>query len=126
MEQKFYQCEHCGNMVAAVKVEGCPITCCGKPMKELVPGATDGAHEKHVPTVTLSGSNVHVQVGEVEHPMVEAHYIQFIILETNRGAQIAYLKPEEKPVADFVLAEGEKAVAVYEYCNLHGLWVKEL
>ena len=28
--------------------------------------------------------------------------------------------------AEFVLADGDKAVAAYEYCNLHGLWVKEL
>ena len=123
---KIYYCETCGNIITKLNDSGVPVVCCGKPMKELVPGATDGAHEKHVPAVTVNGSNVHVQIGEVEHPMVEAPYIQFIILETACGCQIAYLKPEEKPVADFVLAEGDKAVAVYEYCNLHGLWVKEL
>ncbi len=123
---KFYICEHCGNIITKVKDAGVPVVCCGQPMKELVPGATDGAFEKHVPAVTIEGNTVKVQVGEVEHPMVEAHFIQFIALETKNGAQIKYLKPEEKPAAEFVLADGDEAVAVYEYCNLHGLWVKEV
>ena len=123
---KFYRCETCGNIITKHNDSGVPVVCCGQPMKELVPGAVDGAVEKHVPAVTVSGNTVKVQVGEVEHPMVEGHYIQFIALETSVGAQIKYLKPEEKPVAEFVVAVGAKAVAVYEYCNLHGLWVKEL
>ena len=123
---KFYRCERCGNIITKLNDSGVPVVCCGEPMKELVPGATDGAFEKHVPAVTVEGSTVKVQIGEVEHPMVEAHYIQFIALETKNGCQVKYLKPEEKPVAEFVLAEGDSAVAVYEYCNLHGLWVKEV
>ena len=123
---KFYRCEHCGNIIIKLNDSGVPVVCCGQPMKELVPGATDGAYEKHVPAVTVDGSIVKVQVGEVEHPMVEAHFIQFIVLETSAGYQVKYLKPEEKPVAEFTVPAGEKAVAVYEYCNLHGLWVKEV
>ena len=118
---KFFKCETCGNIITKVNDAKVPVVCCGQPMKELVPGATDGAYEKHVPAVTVK-----VQIGEAEHPMLEAHYIQFIVLETKNGHQIKYLKPEEKPVAEFVLTEGDTAVAVYEYCNLHGLWVKEL
>lgn len=123
---KFYRCEHCGNIITKLNDSGVPVVCCGEPMKELVPGATDGAYEKHVPAVTVDGSTVKVQIGEVEHPMLEEHYIQFIALDTKTGAQIKYLKPGEKPVAEFVLAAGDTAVAVFEYCNLHGLWVKEL
>ncbi len=123
---KFYRCEHCGSIITKVNDSKVPVVCCGEPMKELVPGASDGAFEKHVPAVTIEGNNVKVQVGEVEHPMMEAHYIQFIALETKNGAQIKYLKPEEKPVAEFILADGDSAVAVYEYCNLHGLWIKEV
>ncbi len=123
---KFYRCEHCGNIITKVNDSKVPVVCCGEPMKELVPGASDGAFEKHVPAVTIEGNKVKVQVGEVEHPMMEAHYIQFIALETKNGAQIKYLKPEEKPVAEFILADGDSAVAVYEYCNLHGLWIKEI
>lgn len=123
---KFYRCEHCGNIVIKLHDSGVPVVCCGQPMKELVPGATDGAYEKHVPSVTVGGSTVKVQIGEVEHPMMEEHYIQFIVLQTTDGYQIKNLKAGDKPVAEFVVAAGDKAVAVYEYCNLHGLWVKEL
>jgi len=123
---KFYRCEHCGNIITKVNDSGVPVVCCGEPMKELVPGATDGAFEKHVPFVTVDGKTVKVQIGEVEHPMLEAHYIQFIALETKNGVQIRYLKAGDKPAAEFVIADGDSAVAVYEYCNLHGLWVKEL
>ena len=123
---KFYRCEHCGNIIIKLHDSGVPVVCCGQPMTELVPGATDGAYEKHVPAVTLDGSVVKVQIGEVEHPMMEEHYIQFIVLETSSGYQIKNLKAGDKPVAEFTLTAGDKAVAVYEYCNLHGLWVKEV
>ncbi len=123
---KFYKCETCGNIITKLNDSGVPVVCCGKPMTELVPGSVDAAQEKHVPAVTVSGNKVSVQVGEVEHPMLDEHYIQFIVLETATGFQKKTLKPGEKPVAEFVLADGEKAVAVYEYCNLHGLWVKEI
>ncbi len=123
---KFYKCETCGNIITKLNDSGVPVVCCGKPMTELVPGAVDAAQEKHVPAVTVDGAGVSVQVGEVEHPMLDEHYIQFIVLETAQGFQKKTLKPGEKPVAEFTVADGDKAVAVYEYCNLHGLWVKEL
>ncbi len=123
---KFYKCERCGNIITKIVDSGVPVVCCGEPMKELVPRAVDGALEKHVPAVTVEGNVIKVQVGEVEHPMTDAHYIQFIALETKKGCQIKKLTPADKPVAEFVLAAGEEAVAVYEYCNLHGLWVKEI
>lgn len=123
---KFYRCEHCGNIIIKLHDSGVPVVCCGQPMKELVPGATDGAYEKHVPAVMVNGNSVKVQIGEVEHPMVEAHFIQFIVLETANGYQIKNLKAGDAPVAEFTVAADDKAVAVYEYCNLHGLWVKEI
>ena len=123
---KFFRCRKCGNFFMQIKDSKVPAFCCGEAMEELAPGATDGAFEKHVPAVTVEGNTVNVQVGEVEHPMIEAHYIQFIALETKNGCQVRYLKPEQKPMAEFILADGDSAVAVYEYCNLHGLWVKEI
>ena len=123
---KFYRCEICGNIITKLNDSGVPVVCCGKPLTELVPGAVDAAQEKHVPAVTVSGNKVTVQVGEVEHPMLDEHYIQFIVLETKTGFQKKTLKPGDNPVAEFVLADGDSAVAAYEYCNLHGLWVKEI
>lgn len=126
MDIKFYKCEHCGNIAIKVVDAGVPMVCCGEKMTELVPGAVDGALEKHVPAVSVEGSHVHVQVGEVAHPMTEAHLIQFIVLVTEKGHQVVSLTADNEPVADFELSEGDAAVKVYEYCNLHGLWVKEL
>ena len=124
MEQKFYICKHCGNIIAMVKSSGVPIICCGEPMKELVPGETDGALEKHVPVYEVSGNKVTVKVGEVEHPMLEEHYIQWISLQTKQGNQRKALKPGDKPTVDFCICDGDEVEAVYEYCNLHGLWKK--
>ena len=123
---KFYKCKTCGNIITKLDDSGVPVVCCGEKMEELVPGAVDGALEKHVPSVTVDGNVVKVQVGEVEHPMLEEHFIKFIVLETSSGSMIKNLSPKDKPVAEFTLPAGDKAVAVYEYCNLHGLWVKEL
>ena len=121
---KFLKCAHCGQMVAMVKETGVPVICCGEPMKELKAGETDGAREKHVPVVEVKDGKVFVKVGDVEHPMLEEHFIEWIAIETNLGNQRKQLKPGEKPEAEFALLEGEEVIAVYEYCNLHGLWKK--
>lgn len=123
---KFYRCEKCGKIVEMIKSSPCPTMCCGEAMVEIVPGTSDGAHEKHVPAVTVDGNTVNVKVGEVEHPMMDAHYIMWIALETKQGVQRKSLNPGEKPEAVFALAEGDEAVAAYEYCNLHGLWKAEI
>ena len=122
MRQKFYVCEHCGNIITKVKESGVPVMCCGQKMTEMIPGTTDAAVEKHVPVYEVEGNVVNVKVGSVEHPMVAEHYIQWIVVQTNQGAQIKYLQPEHPPVASFSLAEGEVVEYVLEYCNLHGLW----
>ena len=122
MELKFYRCSHCGNIVAYVKSSGVPVVCCGEKMQQLIPGTTDAAVEKHVPVYTVEGNIVKVQVGSVAHPMLEEHSIEWIALQTNKGNQRKVLKPGEAPEACFLLCDGEEVEAVYEYCNLHGLW----
>ena len=104
-----------------VEDKGVPVMCCGQKMTELVAGTTDAAQEKHVPVVEKDGSKVKVKVGSVEHPMMDEHYIQWVCLETENGSQIKYLKPGTKPEAEFTL-DNDQLKAVYEYCNLHGLW----
>lgn len=123
---KFYVCKHCGNIITYLNNAGVPVVCCGEKMSELIPGTTDAAVEKHVPAVSVDGNVVTVKVGEVEHPMVDVHYIQWIVLQTNQGNLIKNLQPNQPPVATFVLADGEQAIAAYEYCNLHGLWKKDI
>ncbi len=123
----FYKCSKCGNFVTFLTAKtGCTPECCGEAMTEIVPNTVDAAVEKHVPVVTVDGDKVKVAVGSVAHPMLPEHSIQFIILETDKGYQKKDLKPGEEAVAEFVLAAGEKAVAAYEYCNLHGLWKAEI
>ena len=127
MAKRFFVCEKCGNIVGLIKDAGGPLSCCGQPMKELVPNTVDAAAEKHVPVITLDreGGEVTVQVGTVAHPMLPEHFIEWIALETQEGNQRKELKPGSKPQAVFMLAETDKAVAAYAYCNLHGLWKAE-
>lgn len=124
MEQKFYICNHCGNIIAKVHDAGVPVVCCGEPMSEIVPGTTDAAVEKHVPEYTVEDGIVKVCVGSVEHPMVPEHYIQWISLQTKQGNQRKVLSPEDKPEACFALCCDDEVEAVYAYCNLHSLWKK--
>ncbi|MBQ9611002.1 MAG: desulfoferrodoxin [Lachnospiraceae bacterium] len=120
------RCEGCGKIVAVVKGSTCPTKCCGEPMVEMVPNTTDGAHEKHVPVIKVEGNLVTVTVGSVEHPMLEEHSIEWIMLETKEGRQRKTLKPGMKPQAVFAITEGDEVVAAYEYCNLHGFWKAEI
>ena len=113
---------HCGNVITKMVDSGVPVVCCGENMVELVPNTSDGAGEKHIPIVAVNGSIVTVNVSTVEHPSIDKHYIQWIAIETENGYQVKNLKPGDKPQAQFVLGEGEKVVAAYDYCNLHGLW----
>ncbi|MDO4395562.1 MAG: desulfoferrodoxin family protein [Clostridia bacterium] len=124
MEQKFFICEHCGNMIAMVKDKGVPVMCCGQKMTELIPGTTDAAVEKHVPAYEVEGNVVKVKVGEVAHPMLEEHYIEWVSIQTKQGNQRKALNPGEAPEVCFALCDGDEVEAVYAYCNLHGLWKK--
>ena len=125
MEMKFYRCEVSGQIIAIVKKTGAPVVCCGKPMKELIPGTTDAAVEKHVPAVTVDGNKVIVAVGSVPHPMTEAHYIEWVSLKTKFGNQRKALKPGDDPCVCFAMCDGDEVEAAYAYCNLHGLWACE-
>ena len=122
---KFYICSHCGNIAEKINDSGVSMVCCGKKMDEIVPGVVEASHEKHIPVVSREGNVITVTVGSVIHPMAEEHSIEWIYLETDKGAQRKHLAPGEEPKARFVV-DGETPVAVYAYCNLHGLWKTEL
>jgi len=108
-----------------IEDKGIPVACCGNSMTELVPNTVDASNEKHLPEVELSGDNISVKVGSVPHPMTDEHYIQFIYVETENGGQRKDLKPGYSPNAGFSFVK-DKPIAVYEYCNLHGLWKTEI
>ena len=91
---------------------------------ELIANTVDAAQEKHVPVISQLGSVVTVRVGSVEHPSLDAHYIEWIVIVTETGFQMKWLKPGMTPMVEF--AVNEKVVAAYEYCNLHGLGKAEV
>ena len=122
---KVFKCAKCGNMISYLQKDECDVKCCGETMVEIVPNTTDAAGEKHVPVIEIDGNIVTVKVGSVEHPMMDAHYIQWIAIETEQGRQRKTLSPGEKPEAKFALVDGDKVKEAYEYCNLHGLWKAE-
>lgn len=125
-EQKFFRCKHCGNLIGLLHNGGAPMICCGEPMEELSPNTVEASAEKHLPAVTVSGNTVTVQIGSIEHPMVEEHHIMFIYLQTEKGGMRRCLSVGEAPRATFALTDGDKPVAVFEFCNLHGLWKTDI
>lgn len=118
---KFYKCTKCDNLFVKVLEGPCTPVCCGEPCRELVAGESDGAAEKHVPVVTREGGKIVAKVGEVAHPMLDEHSIQFIALAGKDRIEIRKLHPGEEPVAEFD-CDGLEDATVYEYCNLHGLF----
>lgn len=125
MEVKFYVCKKCGKMIAVLKGSPCPTMCCGEAMQEVIANTTDAAQEKHVPVYEVKDNIVEVNVGSIDHPMTEEHYIEWVLLQTKQGNQRKALKPNNAPKVSFALVEGDEVVSVYAYCNLHGLWKAE-
>lgn len=125
MSAKFYICRHCGNLVGMINNSGVPMVCCGEKMQALEANTTEAAGEKHIPAVTVDGGTVKVTVGEVKHPMQPEHYIQWVYVQTEKGGQRKSFKPGDEPTTTFSVVD-DKVVAVYAYCNLHGLWAVEL
>ncbi len=125
MKAKFYICRHCGNLICMIRNTGVPVMCCGQKMEALIPNTTEAAGEKHLPVVTVENGKVRVNVGEVNHPMVDEHFIEWVYVETENGGQRKALHPGDAPEVTFCVGE-DKPVAVYAYCNLHGLWMTEI
>ena len=115
----FYRCDSCGIIAVAFGEHPLPQ------LKELVPNTVDASGEKHLPVVTVEGDKLNARIGSVDHPMVPEHFIQWVFVETDKGIHRLDLQPGQEPQAVFSVP-GEKPVAVYEYCNLHGLWKTEV
>ena len=122
---KFYICPHCRNIAEMVYDTDIALYCCGDKMVELVPNTVEASGEKHKPAVRVGDGIVEVNVGSVNHPMEAVHWIEWVQLITDRGSQKKYLNPGDAPNVKFLLAD-EKPVAVYAFCNLHGLWKTDL
>jgi superoxide reductase len=117
--RRLYKCSICGNIVEVVHAGAGRLVCCGQPMRLLAENAVDAALEKHVPVIEKTDTGVKVKVGSVPHPMTEKHYIEWIEFMANGVSHRKFLKPGDKPEAEFEVSGDVTARA---YCNLHGLW----
>lgn len=120
---KFYKCKVCGQILAVIKDTGVKPYCCNEEMEELSPKTNEtNLNEKHIPIFKTNNGKVLVQVGEIPHPMTDDHYIEWIVLTTNKGNQTKELKPGKSPRAEFRVDKDEKVEEIYAYCNIHNLW----
>jgi superoxide reductase len=118
-----FRCAICGNIVEVLQVGGGTLTCCGQPMTLVEESTADATTEKHVPFIQKTAGGYLVKVGEMQsHPMLDAHFIVWIELQTDRGSYRKFLKPGDAPEAEFAVGGDEKVAGAREYCNLHGLW----
>lgn len=120
---KFFQCNDCDDIVIQLCDSEVTGKDCNANKKELEVGTVDASLEKHVPYIIKEGDILKVQIGEVEHPMIEEHFIPFVVAERADGLEVKYLKPGDRPYVEF---DAENVIAVYEFCNLHGLWKAEV
>ena len=117
---KFYICEHCGNIITKLVDSNVPVMCCGSKMTELVPNSQEAAFEIHKPVLVEEDGNRYVVVGSVAHPMTPEHYIQWVAVDYGDHYRIYNLNPGDEPKVK--VCKHCEPVAVYAYCNLHGLW----
>lgn len=121
-EPEFYSCKENQIIIERICGEKESFSCEGTELKKLIPNTSEGAQEKHLPVIEQNGNTIIVKVGSIFHPMSEEHSIQWVYLETEKGGQRINLKADEEPVATFILSQGDRPIAAYAYCNLHGFW----
>ena len=115
-----YKCSICGLMTEVVHSGAGSLICCGKNMDRMTENTTDAATEKHIPVIELGADTVTVKVGDVAHPMEDAHYIEWIEILVGDQVYRQYLQAGEPAQVTFNVSAA--AVTARAYCNLHGLW----
>jgi superoxide reductase len=120
-QSKFYRCDVCGNLVYLIDAGGGTLVCCDRVMDNLVADSTDASVEKHVPVVTVAGNIMTIKVGEIPHPMLPEHHIEWVFVEGARTGLLYYLKVDELPEIT-VMTSADEPLTIYSYCNIHGLW----
>ena len=119
--REIYKCNICGNIVEVLHAGVGELVCCGEPMELMEEKTEDSSTEKHVPYVEKTGNGVLVKVGQNEdHPMMNNHFIEWIQVIADGVSYRKFLKPDDKPQAEFEIKAGK--VEAREYCNVHGLW----
>ena len=118
--KQVYRCNDCGNIIEVLHTGKEKLVCCGQPMELLQEKTADVGREKHVPVIETTTGGTNIKVGDVPHPMEENHYIEWIEIVTDGGSCRQFLKPGNKPEAEFEI-RAQKVIA-REYCSIHGLW----
>jgi len=118
--KQVYICNICGNIVEVLHTGVGELVCCGQPMELLTEKTVDIGLEKHVPVIEKLNGKIKVKVGSVPHPMEQKHYIEWIEIIVDGKTCRKFLKPGDKPEAEFEIT-AEK-IEAREYCNIHGLW----
>lgn len=121
-ELTLYHCEICGNLICMIEDSGVVPKCCGAEMNRVTANTKDAAAEKHVPVIQREGNSVNIYVGEQPHPMNQMHYIGLIFLLTDSGLYMRRLTPDCAARTVFDIQPDEEIIAVYAWCNIHGLW----
>jgi len=119
-QKQVYRCNICGNIIEVLHAGGGELVCCGQPMELLQEKTADVGLEKHVPVVETTDRGIKIKVGDVPHPMEEKHHIQWVEVITDGASYRQFLKPGNKPEAEFEV--GAQRIVAREYCNIHGLW----
>jgi len=119
-KKQIYKCNICGNIVEVLHAGVGQLVCCGQPMELLTEKIADVGLEKHVPVIEKTAKGTKVKVGSVPHPMEQKHYIEWIEIIVDGRAYRKFLKPDDKPEAEFEITT--EKVRAREYCNIHGLW----
>lgn len=152
-EPRFFVCEHCNNMIIQGRGENANlnISCCGEPMKELIPSTADACKSEHLAEATLTGdfkiNTITAKIGRGNHPSTEEHHIEWVYLRTFQGGQLKFLESTKYPQVSFALADEDahrycdipvcrsgkgcnfnckRGFFAYVYCNIHGLWRTKL
>lgn len=125
-KEQIYKCEICGNIVEVIHEGVGELVCCGEPMKLLKPQTEDKGYEKHVPVIEETEEGIKAKVGSNPHPMKKEHHIEWIQVKLkNDESHKQYLEPNQEPEAKFPVKKDD-IEKIREYCNVHGLWKKEI
>ncbi|MCX6778333.1 MAG: desulfoferrodoxin [Candidatus Micrarchaeota archaeon] len=121
-QNEIYKCSVCGNIVEVLHPGEGKLVCCGLPMDLQKEKSQDAGGEKHVPVIEKIANGVKVRIGSIPHPMEASHYIEWIQVFADGKAYRKFLKPGDKPEAEFEIKADK--ITAREYCNVHGLWIK--
>jgi len=119
--REIYKCEICGNIVEVIHTGVGSLVCCNEEMKLLEEKNEDSSIEKHVPYIQKTDNGILVKIGQnQDHPMTNEHYIEWIQVLADDVSYRKFLKPGNKPEAEFPIKANK--IRAREYCNVHGLW----